>query len=380
MAYYESAQEILASMIEDHAYFTGLAGSPVNLNPTDYGRDEVIKYLTFAGALSQFTATLDQIALDIFPASSTTPGLINHLADDGLPTQIPAQPATVQIQRSGTPGLTVGVDDQMVRSSDATFWVATEAFTIGSGGTGFGTYQSVQDGQAQNSSNIGDVYTAVTATPGVSSTGASTSYATGGRDLETPTEMLARIQAFEQGEDTGGNRTWYETAAQAASNLVTAATASRVGPGQVQVVITSGTTDILTALQSGDSVERQPSSDLIATVLAYILSNNPTTDDNVTVIGPTEASFNLTFNYDLIDEIQRTAVDPQIKILLQYFIYTMIGGSTYYPTDVERLIQGQLGYLIRAMRCQNLGGGAVAYTAPSNTLPRPGTITTGTWS
>lgn len=376
MAYFRTPDDIATEMLADHLDLTTQAGAPVSLKITDIDRPEVVKYKTDASALSQVLGCLDQVSDDFFPGSATEPGLENHLAERQMPPRISAQPATVQIKRTGTVDAVIGVEDQMVRVSDGTYWQAQSQFSIGGDGTGIGTYQSLLTGQVLNSENINDPYNAVSTLTGVDSPGVSTSAAQNGRDLETPAEMLARIVAHDQNPNSGGNLAAYEQWASEASPLVVTANADHTGADEVTVYITSGTTDIEAALRADSAVERLPSDDLIATVETYIEAKDPTTDTAI-VAGPTEAAFDITFNYDLYDETQRTAVDPEVQLLTKLFIYTCQGNQTYSPTDLERLIQGRIGFLMPRMRASNFAGAVFAYTVPAETLLRPGAITTG---
>lgn len=377
MAYFQTPEAIVTQMLADHLELTTQAGSPVDLKVTDIDRPEVIKYLTDASAISQWTATLDQVADDVFPGSATEPGLEKHLAQRQMPPRIVAQPSSVQIQRTGAARESVGVDDQMLRVSDGTYWELQATITLDDTGQAVGTYQSVLDGQALDSDTTGDAFTAVTPTAGVSSNGASTSPAQNGRDLETPAEMLARIIAHDQNPDNGGNLAAYETLALDASDQVVTASAVKTNPDEVTTYITAGTTNIETALRNGNAVERIPSDGLIAIVLAAIQASNPTTDTAL-VAAPSESFFNLTFNYELYDETQRTVVDAEVQILIKLFIYQAQGNTNYSPTDLERLIQGRIGFLMSRMRAANFSGSEFGFMVPANTLLKPGTITTGT--
>lgn len=362
--------DVMTDMLTDHKSISG-----VDLSPTDVSREEVIKYLVVAGAISSMTSQAQRSFDDGFPGSASETGLEQHLQARELPPRIDAQPSVGTIRQTGTNGTVINIGAQISRDSDGSVFIAITSGTI-SGGHVDITFQSAQNGASQNLDTLSQTFTLLTSIPGADTSVMNTTQFLDGRDQETPDEMLARIVAHDQDENTGGNLAAYEAWAKAASPSVVTATAIKQprGANTVNTVITSGTTDIATAVRNGDSITRLPSDDLITAVQAYILTLNPVTDDHETV-APTEEAFNSTIRFDLYDETQRSLVETEITILWKIFIYSAAPNQKLLPTDLERQIDADIGHLLAARRVETFGGSDLSYTVPASMLETPGTLT-----
>jgi uncharacterized phage protein gp47/JayE len=371
MSWFKSQSEIETDMLADLEDLNGL-----KLSSTDVSREEVIKIKQDAIALSHAYAQIDRVADDFFPGSSSEQALIKHLTARQMSPRELAQQSSGTIQHTGTPAATI-VSGNRIRqkSSGKLFYLLADA-TIDGTGQVLASYKSVLSGQAQNIDVLNDDFEMVSPQTGIDNACTNTTRFLDGRDLESPEEMLARIQQNDQIPDTGGNRKAYERFAKEASDAVVSAHAIKNPRGQdtVDTVITSGTTDIESAVLNGDAVERVPSPTLIATVQAYILENNPTTDDHLT-IAPTEDSFNSTVTYDLYDDSLRSSVDTSITQIWKIFVYSVLSGADADPTDLERKIDAKVGHLIKRRRVSNFGGASPQYTVPEGHILKPGTLT-----
>lgn len=368
---FQAPADILSDMLADHKAITGVA-----LAPTDIKREEVIKYMTVSGAISGMLSQGQRVFDDFFPGSSSEDGLVKGLAWRGLPARAIAQPSTGTIRNTaGADGAFIDVGTQLSRDSDGAVFVAITSGTITGGHVDI-TYQSLEDGADKNLDQIGQSFTMITSISGLDSSVLNTTEFLNGRDLETPAEMLTRIEAHDQDANSGGNLAAYEAWAKAASPSVVTATAIKDprGAGTVNTVITSGTTDIEGAVRAGTPVTRLPGTDLINTVQAYILTQNPVTDDHLTV-APTEETFNSTIAFDLYDESKRTLVGDEITILWKIFVYSAAANSLMYPTDLERNIDASVGHLIKARRVLDFSGGDGSYAVPASKLEAPGALT-----
>lgn len=367
---FKTPLEIVNEMLEDLEAITGVA-----LSATDFSREEVIKMWTQAGAISMARARIRRTYDDFFPQSASEEALEKHLAARQLPDRSQAQKSTGVIRHTGTDGVSIGIGTQVRRRSDGSVFQAITAGVVASGVLDL-TYESVSTGANQNLDVTGQVFDMITVIAGVDSTATNQTFFLSGRDLETAAEMLERIEAHDRNDDSGGNLVAYETWAREASPQVVRAKSIKHprGVGTVDTIITSGTTDIETAVRNGDAVTRLPSNTLIDLVQAYILEKNPTTDDHETV-APTEVALNVTIAFDLYDEALRPSVETEIEILTKVFLYEAQPSEVLHPTELERRIDRRVGHLIEARRVSDFSGGGPTYTVPSDKLLIPGTIT-----
>lgn len=371
---FKTPDEIAQEMLDDHKAITG-----IELTINDLGREEVIKIKNFGVALSGGRAELRRIEDNIFPASSDEAGLVRHLAARLLPDR--AQPG----KSNGVVEFTVDqagrkilAGTQFTKDLDGKVYQTTLEIISLAAGTITVAAESVETGQEQNIEvDSGVAFTLVASITGVTSALTNVAQFRDGRNIETVAEMLERIQIHDRKIDTGGNLVAYERFAKEASSSVVTATAldEPRGPGTVDTVITSGTTDIRSAVLAGQPVTRLPSAALITIVQDFILTQNPVTDDHET-IAPTEDTFDVTVKYDLFDESLRPTVDVVVRNETNIFIFEARTGSRLEPSDLERAIDGQVGHLIRGRRVENFDGATVHFVVPDSKILTPGVITT----
>lgn len=369
--------QIAQQMLDDYKAITG-----IELSINDLGREEVVKIRNYSVAFSMERAELQRIEDNIFPQSSTTEGLIAHLAARQLPARASAQRANglATFVITAVP-VDIPLGTVFKKDLDGKLYRTTEAFLTSDPaaiGNKILNAESVDTGQAQNiEADDGVTFKLASPIPNVDDAVESASQFRDGRDQETPEEMLERIQTHDRRRDTGGNLVAYERFAREASAQVVTAKAldEPRGPGTVDVVITSGTTDIRQAVENGEAITRLPSTALVNEVQAYVEQQNPTTDD-VEVIAPTEEAFDVTYTYDLYDESLRPSVDADVRKEIDIYIYTATPNQVLHPTELERLIDARVGHLIKARRASNFDGGNVAYTVPNDKILSRGTITT----
>ncbi|MGZ3687133.1 MAG: baseplate J/gp47 family protein [Bdellovibrionota bacterium] len=372
MPWFRTQADIEADMLADLDALTGL-----KLSQTDVSREEVIKIKQQAIAFSHAYASIDRVADDGFPGSASVQALVDHLAARQMPGREGAQPSVGTIQHTGTIGTVILAGNRVRQKSTGKLFYLLANATIDGTGQILASYNSVLSGQDQNVDVVDDAFEMVAPQTNIDNACTNTTRFLDGRDLETPEEMLARIQIHDQNLDTGGNLVAYERFAHEASPAVVSAQAIKTprGPNTVNTVITSGTTDIVAAVEAGVPVERVPSGDLIALVQAYILTKNPVTDDHLT-IAPTEDAFDTTVQYDLYDETLRPTVDAAITVVWKIFVYTALSGQDVDPTTLERQIDAKVGHLIKRRRVLDFGGGGEPeYTVPQGHLITPGVLT-----
>lgn len=365
-----TTNEVLTEMLQHHKEIT-----QVELKTTDFGRDEVISLYPVAGAIASFEALLDNIRDDFHPGSSSVEGLVKHLARRNLPSRIDPQKSSGRLKIFGTNGLEVNIGVTAKRKLDGKIYVCTQDGVITSGEV-ICTFESSQSGQEYNIDSIGEEFILINPVAGITPTAVNTEQFRGGRNLETPGEMLQRVQDFDRRSNTGGNLPAYEQWAREASPLVVSSKSVKHprGVSTVDTVITSGTTDIDSAVDLGLDITRLPSNDLLDIVQAYIEIKKPTTDDHLT-IAPTEDNFNTTIIIRVIDESVRGKVEFEITKVWKKFIYKAKSGSRLSPTDLEKLIDSKVGFLLSFRRVEDFGEETYYFDIPGNKILVPNILT-----
>lgn len=372
---FKSTRQIAQEMCDDYKAITGITKTPDQIDDTD-----VIKFLTDAAAISSFYSSAQNILNDFFPQTASEEALRRHLNSRGLPPQIQPQTSKGQLTITGTAGSVIGLGTQAARASDGKVYSAIQAGIIGVGGTIVLFFESLETGNVLNIDSDNQPFTITTPIAGVLPASTSFSKFLDGRDLETPEEMLARIEIQDRDDDTGGNYVAYSRFAKEASNEVVTATVIRYARGidTVDVIITSGTSDISAAVEAEQPVTRLPSGALIAIVQSYIELQNPITDD-VLVRAPTEQNFDVTVNYTLLNDtlINRSYAESEMNKVVKTFIYSAKSGDVISPTDLERLIDKRIGDLIKERNVENFAGAVSKFTVPNDKILTPNIITYG---
>lgn len=370
---FRATKTIVQEMCDDWKSITG-----ITLTPDQTDNTIVVKFYSIAGAISSFYSEAQRTLNDIFPASASDEALIKHLSTRSLPTQILPQPSHGQIQFTFTGAASISLGTQVKRKSDGALFKAIQADSRSTAGTLTLFFESLETGNLQNQADINQPFELATPLANVNTACVNTSSFLDGRDLETSAEMLTRIITHDQDDNTGGNAAAYETWAQASSNEVVTAKCLRLvrGPDTVDVIITSGTTDIESTVDAGQTVSRLPSAALILTVQAYIENLNPVTDD-VLVKAPTELSFNATIRFSLFDEsvANRAYVGDLITKVAKTYIYQARPQDILSPTDLERAIDRKIGDSIKERSVDNFAAAVSKYVVPSANILSPGTIT-----
>lgn len=361
--------EILEEMLVDLKELTG-----VELTPNDLHRDEVVSLYPIAGALSAIESKIDMVNDNFHPGTADEDGLEKHLDSHQLPKRRLPQKSQGRISLTGTDLTTVPRDTLVRRKLNGHIFISIQDGIIASGSV-TNTFESLQSGQEFNIDSIGEEFELVNAIPGVDASCLSTTPFLNGRDLETPGEMLQRIQDKIRRTDTGGNLPAYERFAKEASPLVVTATAIKHprGVSTVDTVITSGTTDIDKAVDEDQPVLRIPSPELIAVVQQYVDIKKPTTDDHETV-SPSVEEFDTNIILAVHDESLRPRVEAEITKIWKKFVYKVKPQQRIYPTDLEKLIDAKLGHLIKFRRVEDFTEDHY-YDAPPSSVLNPNTLT-----
>lgn len=367
---FKSKDIIVQEMLDDFEEITGQ-----KLNASDLGYEEVIKMHTYAGAISSFYASLQNVSNEIHPQNSSLEGLIDHLKSRNLAERIQAQASYGKIKHTGLEGKIIVTGTRAKRKSDGRLYEAIETKSIPDTLEVEVSYISVLKGQENNITELDQEFELLIPIADIDSSCSNSTAFVDARNIETQSEMLARIEEHDKRENSGGNPVAYEKWAKEASDqVVTAKTYKHVrGVSTVDTVITSGTTDIDAAVENNLPITRIPSAELIATVQAYIEFENPTTDDHQT-FAPIEEEFDSAIYYELYDETLRFTVDVEITKIWKKFIYKVIPSQVIYPTDLEKLIDNRLDHLIKHRRVSDFSLDHF-YTVPARTLLIPGELT-----
>lgn len=259
-------------------YLKGLRPT-ANVDQTD--SDWWIRGRVFAGVLSGVYADSEKNALDAFPQHARREALLRHLFayfnENAFAPATVAQ-GGVELEGDASAAFTAGL--QAVHEATGNVYTLTTTGTLSASGEGTADIQSVLAGQAQNLT-AGTVLTLTSPPAGIDST--VTVDADGIRDgtnEEDEDRAAFRLLTRMRSSARGGNEADYIVWSFAADPSVTGASVLRyvLGLGTVGIFITSGTTDIDTALDNNETISLEPSDELIETVQTYLRSVCPETD------------------------------------------------------------------------------------------------------
>jgi uncharacterized phage protein gp47/JayE len=275
-------------------YLSQLKALKPGANTAQQDSDWWIKSRVVGGALAGAFADQRAISNDAFPQSARHDALAEHLQtyfDEGF---ISPQSSVGNAAVTGTVGTPINIGLQFSYQPNGNTYQAVSATVIPAAGSVLVPIQSVGTGQNQNLLS-GAPLSIVSPPAGLNSAAIASGNIADGRDGETDPEAVARILAFIRNPISGGTVTDYEQWALAADPSVVAASVFRYayGLGSLAVIITAGTTNIDTALNTGIPVIQIPTQSLIDTVQAYIDTLRPVTDC-VQVAGPTPVTVNVT--------------------------------------------------------------------------------------
>lgn len=270
----------------------------VNTSQTD--SDWWVRGQVIGGVMAGIYADQRLIANDAFPLNARHEALDRHLQTYLNRTFNVATYANGFAFVSGATGSVITAGQQFTYLPNNNIYVATSTVNFGTAASASIPVQSSVAGQAQNLFQ-NSALSVLSPPAGVSSV----SYVYGadlsdGNDGESDTEASQAILTYIRSPLAGGKVTDYEQFAMDASPSVTNTNVLRFpfGFGTVGVVITSGTTDIDTALNSGQPIVFVPSAQLISTVQTYVQAQAPITDC-VTILGiqtlPVSVTANVTY-------------------------------------------------------------------------------------
>jgi len=325
-----------------------------SINVNDMNSDFILRGKTLTGLISGLYGDQAKVYLDTFISTCRAAALALFGQDFNIPQLVATQSASVGVQITGSTNGTV------VNPGDLTFLYGPTnvIYTNTTGGTVAGGILTVNV-QCEVAGQIGNIsfpdsLQLVSPPSGIGPTANLTVDMADGSDVELIDSWRARILSFVQAPPAGGNETDYPNFAYNANKAVRNASIVRWGRGlgTVDIYITTGTTDIDTAVTQGQSIVRIPSGTVISALQTVYNAAAPLTD-SPRVYAPTEQGFNVTVNVDLAQGVTLTsvpddAINNPLNLTVQQLIQREIGRVIYkYPTG-GRLIPGLVGGFIVA--------------------------------
>jgi uncharacterized phage protein gp47/JayE len=326
-------------------YLTNLKILKPNVNIDQVDSDWFVRGKTLGGVGSGIYADQQRIADDAFPQSARHDALDRHLFVYFNGTFNPAQQSQGNVFMTAATGSFMAAGTQMVYAPNSNAYQTTQDVTFDQP-TASVPVTSINAGALQNllpgavlslsspPAGVGNSATALF--PGLAD----------GTDAESDQAAATRILNRIRFPVAGGTKTDYEQFAIAADPAVTSATVFRYifGLGTVGIVITSGTTDIDAAIDSGSPIIRTPSDALVAVVQQYIESVNPLTDC-AHVLKPNEVSQDVTFKVNYAAGFNGSSILAGQTLTLNQLVQREIG-RTLYKMPIGGRQLGASGYVL----------------------------------
>lgn len=304
------------------------------VNTSDLNSDFVIRGNVFAAFASGLYGDQAKVDNDTFITSSSPQALTLHGQDLGVP-QSQATPASSDSVTINGPNGTVVTAGQLtfIFNSTGITYTNTIGGTI-SGGNLIVGIQATTPGSIGNVSAPSSL-SLIAPPSGIGALATLNDNLAGGSDVESTDSYRARLLSRLQMPPAGGNATDIRNFAFAADPAVRSVIVIpfALGLGTVGVYITTGSTDIDTAVTNGQSIVRVPSQTDINLVQAYMNANAPLTMC-ISVYGPTEIDFNGTVYVDLasgviLSTIPNDPVNNPLNLTVQQLIIREYGRALY---------------------------------------------------
>lgn len=339
MASFPTPSQILKTYLQ---YLKSLKPS---LNTNDQNSDFVIRGKALSGLISGLYGDQQKVNNDTYASSARPEALLLKGADLGIDRQPATRAQCPQVRVPGTNGT-------VVAPGDLTFLYAPTnvIYTNTTGGTVTGGVLDVV-AQCQSYGQIGNIeapdFLQVVSPPsGIGPQATLMQNMADGADIESIDSYRARIILREQQPPAGGNQTDYPNFAFEADPSVRSAFIRRFGRGlgTVDVYITTGTTDVDSAVTNGISIVRIPSSIVLNTVQQYYNEHVPLTDCPA-VYAPTEITEDVTVKVVLAAGLTLSSVpaDPvynPLNLTVQQLIEREVGRVLYKLPVGGRKIPG----------------------------------------
>ncbi|MCM8595125.1 baseplate J/gp47 family protein [Accumulibacter sp.] len=320
--------------------------------------DYALRASAHASAVEGLYQHQQWIVRQILPDTADTDFLERHASLRGLSRKA-ATAASGTITFSGVAGSAVPIGTE-AKTAGLVAYVTTAADVIGGGGTVTVAAQAEQTGTAGNQT-AATALTLTSAPPGVLSS-ASIATMSGGTDLETDAELLARLLFVLRNPPCGGAAHDYYTWAMACDGV----TAAYVYPNRRGL----GTTDVVIMTSGGI-----PGAGLIATVQAAIDLVRPVQADFL-VLAPTAVPVAVAASLTLAAGAVTATVRASIDAALTAYFASLSPGDTAYLSRIRAIVSDTSGVVDFTMTAPT--GNTAALVDSTHT--QLATLGTTTWS
>jgi uncharacterized phage protein gp47/JayE len=315
-------------------YFQILKSIKPSININDKNSDFVIRGIAFSRFMSGAYGDQQKVNNDTYIGSARPEALTLRGDDLALAQQPATQSESPQARITGTVATVVSAGLTMQYVPTGIVYQVVTAGVINGSGYFDATIQALTAGQIGNVL-APDTLSIISPPPGITQSVSLLQSLSDGSDIESTDSYRQRLLSRFQNPPAGGNQTDYPAFGFAADPSVRTVTINRFGRGlgTVDVYITTGTTDIDSAVTNGLSIVRVPTSLLIAAVQAYYDAHVPLTDC-AEVFGPTEITQNVTMNYVLAPGLTLTSIpsDPinnPLNLTVQQLMDREVGRALY---------------------------------------------------
>jgi uncharacterized phage protein gp47/JayE len=322
-------------------------------NPNDPLSDFNIRGQAVTGLLSGAYADQEAVDNDTFLLTARAAAIVQRGLDYGMTPNPATEADTTGATGTGIAGSPIAAGVQAVYLPTGNIYEVSSSTTVAEDGTFSISLNSTTTGQALNIA-APDTLQFVSPPTGVNPTITLVNNMADGTNPETTASFATRVLNRLQQPPAGGNANDYQNWAFAADPSVRGAFIVRFGRGlgTVDIYITSGTTDIDTAVTNGESVVRLPSDGLLATVQAYYNAAEPLCDC-AKVWSPNQTNVNVNAFADLASGLTMTTVpaDPvnnPLNLTVEQLIQREVGRVLYkYPIGGRVLPGvGTSGYIV----------------------------------
>lgn len=305
-----------------------------NLNTNDQNSDFVIRGKAFSGFGSGLYGDQENVNKDTWIASARPESLTLFGQDYNILQQPATQAQSPQVRVPGTNGTVVNPGDlTFLYIPTNVLYTNTTGGTIASGILDVIVQCSVT-GQIGNVA-APDTLQIVSPPSGVGTSATVIQSIADGSDVESTDSYRSRLLSRRQSPPAGGNETDYINFAFLADPSVRSASEKRFGRGlgTVDIYITTGTTDVDTAVTNGLPIVRVPSSIVLAKVQAYYDAHVPLTDCP-RVYAPTEITQDVTVKVVLASGLTMSSVPADttynpLALTVNQLIVREVGRALY---------------------------------------------------
>lgn len=341
-------------------YFRILKSIKPSINVNDPNSDFVIRGKVISGVISGIYGDQAKINSDTYIRSARPEALDIHGADLGLTRNLAtyAQSPTVEFTGTGE-GVVIPVG-QTLRYAATNIEYLTLTQAVIEQGKARVSVRATTPGSLGNV-QAPDELLVINPPQKVNNQATLIENLADGSDAETDDAFRLRLLSRYQEPPAGGNETDYINLAFKADPSVRSAFIRRFGRGlgTVDVYITTGTTDIDTAVTGGIPVVRTPSSIVLSKVLSYFEANVPLTDCPG-VYSPTEVAVNVSVSVTLAPGLSQgsipvDAVNNPLNLTCGDLIKREVSRVLYnLPVGGRVLSNNGLGYVVASDIEENL--------------------------